>query len=215
MSFILDALKKSETDRQQQASGEFSSIPTAAEPAGPPRWIWALGALLLLNVLVLLALATRGNDDANLPVVPDGPAAETLPRTTAVGEQGFADRLRESRPAPRPVVRDEAPSSATPEPARTEAPPVSPAAASGSDRASSPEALPTLTEIRLNDGVQLPDMNLDIHVYGQSPADRFVFIDMQKLAEGDTLASGARLEEITPGGVVMSYRGTRFVLPRE
>ena len=67
----------------------------------------------------------------------------------------------------------------------------------------------------MNDGVQLPDMNLDIHVYGESAADRFVFIDMKKLQEGDTLETGASLEEITPGGVIMSYRGTRFVLPRE
>lgn len=215
MSFILDALKKSETDRQQQASGEFSNIPTAAEPAGPPRWIWVLGALLLLNILVLAALATRGKNDDNLAVVPDEPAAEALPTTSTAAEQGFADRLRESRPAPRPVVRDEQASRAAPEPLPAEARPAPRSAAGGTDEASSPEALPTLTEIRLNEGVQLPDMNLDIHVYGASAADRFVFIDMQKLGEGDMLETGARLEEITPDGVVMSYRGTRFVLPRE
>lgn len=215
MSFILDALKKSETDRQQQASGEFSSIPTATEPAGPPRWIWVLGALLLLNIVVLVALATRSKDDDGLAAIPDEPAVEALPATSAAAEQGFADRLRESRPAPRPVVRDAEPAIATPEPTRAETPSASRPAASDTSRASSPEALPTLTEIRLNDGVQLPDMNLDIHVYGESPTDRFVFINMQKLAEGDTLETGARLEEITPGGVVMSYRGTRFVLPRE
>ncbi len=215
MSFILDALKKSEADRQQQASGEFSSIPTAGESAGPPRWIWALGALLLLNVLVLVALATRSNDDDRLVSVPDETLAEAPAPGEATVEQGFADRLRESRPAPRPAVRDERPAAAAVEPtpvaARTEPRP----GAGGVATASSPEALPTLTEIRLNDGVQLPDMNLDIHVYGESAADRFVFIDMKKLQEGDTLETGASLEEITPDGVVMSYRGTRFVLPRE
>ena len=214
MSFILDALKKSEADRQQRATGEFSSIPNAAESAGPPRWIWALGALLLLNVLVLAALATRDKDSNGLARVPDEAAAEAPAPSGATAQQGFADRLRESRPAPRPAVRDERPSS-SPQPARTEAPAEPPPGASDAGAASSPEALPTLTEIRLNDGVLLPDMNLDIHVYGASAADRFVFIDMQKLQEGDTLETGARLEEITPGGVIMSYRGTRFVLPRE
>ena len=30
MSFILDALKKSETERQQQAGGEFSNVPSSS-----------------------------------------------------------------------------------------------------------------------------------------------------------------------------------------
>ena len=217
MSFILDALKKSEADRQQQASGEFSSIPTAAGSAGPPRWIWALGALLLLNVVVLVALATRGKDNDSVARVPEEAATETLAPTRATVEQGFADRLRESRPPPQPTVRDEEPSGAASQPARAAAP-AEPDPGPGAgvvDTASSPQALPTLTEIRLNDGVQLPDMNLDIHVYGESAADRFVFIDMKKLQEGDTLETGASLEEITPGGVIMNYRGTRFMLPRE
>lgn len=215
MSFILDALKKSEADRQQQASGEFSSIPTAVEPSGPPRWIWVLGALLLLNIVVLVALATRGKDAESQAAIPDEPAVETLPPTAAITERRFAERLRDSEPAPRPAARDERPSSTAPATSNAEAPAAVPVAAVAAPAASSPEALPTLTEIRLNDGVQLPDMNLDIHVYGESAADRFVFIDMQKLGEGDMTAAGARLDEITPGGVIMSYRGTRFVLPRE
>ena len=216
MSFILDALKKSEADRQQQTSGEFSSIPTAVDNPGPPRWIWVLGALLLVNIVVLVALATRNDNADGLAAIPNEPAAEA-PQPAAVPEQRFADRLRESEPAPRPApaVRDEPPPSVPPASANVEAPAAVQPAVRSAPVANSSEALPTLTEIRLNDGVQLPDMNLDIHVYGESAADRFVFIDMQKLGEGDTAATGARLEEITPGGVVMSYRGTRFVLPRE
>ena len=76
-------------------------------------------------------------------------------------------------------------------------------------------ALPTLTEIRLNDGVELPDLHLDIHVYGRTSSERFVFINMQKLTEGDALEAGPTLESITPDGVILDYRGTRFVLPRE
>lgn len=187
MSFILDALKKSEAERQQQASREFSSLPTAAARAAPRRWIWVLGALLLLNILALIALATRGKDPDKLAAIPDEAVAEA----PVAAAPSFTDRLRETGTAP----------------AHSEA----------ADRsaASLPQALPTLAELRLNDGVALPDMNLDIHVYGASPADRFVFIDRQKLAEGDLLETGARVEEISPDGVIMRYRGTRFVLPRE
>lgn len=184
MSFILDALKKSEAERQEQASREFSSMPTAAASAPPRRWIWLLGALLLLNTLALIALATRGRDRDEPAAIADEAAAEA---------PGFTARPRETGTAAAPSEARSAASAAS-----------LPAA-----------ALPTLTELRLNEGVALPDMNLDIHVYGASPAERFVFIDRQKLAEGDRLETGARVEEIGPDGVIMQYRGTRFVLPRK
>ena len=76
-------------------------------------------------------------------------------------------------------------------------------------------ALPTLNEVRLNDGIALPDLHLDIHVYSTAVADRFVFINMQRLKEGSVLDAGPRVDEITPDGVILDYRGTRFVLPRE
>ena len=38
---------------------------------------------------------------------------------------------------------------------------------------------------------------------------------MSKYREKDRLAEGPSLEEITRDGVVLDYRGTRFVLPRE
>ena len=51
MSFILDALKKSETERQQQAGGEFSSVPSSSGDQQSFRWLWILGLLLLVNVI--------------------------------------------------------------------------------------------------------------------------------------------------------------------
>ena len=45
-----------------------------------------------------------------------------------------------------------------------------------------------------------PDLRLDLHVYAANPADRFVFINMRKLREGETLPDGVRVEQITPTG---------------
>ena len=47
MSFILDALKKSETERQQQAGGEFSNVPSSSGDQQSFKWLWILGLLLL------------------------------------------------------------------------------------------------------------------------------------------------------------------------
>jgi len=85
---------------------------------------------------------------------------------------------------------------------------------SQSATAAAQEQLPTANAIIAN-GTQLPDMRLDIHVYSNTPADRFVFINMRKYTEGQVTAEGATLERVTPEGAVLNYQGTRFVLPRQ
>jgi hypothetical protein len=64
-------------------------------------------------------------------------------------------------------------------------------------------------------GVNLPQLRLDLHVYAVHPADRFVMINMRRLHEGDSLPDGVRVDSITPEGAIMSYHGSRFLLPRE
>jgi general secretion pathway protein B len=64
-------------------------------------------------------------------------------------------------------------------------------------------------------GTSLPDMRLDIHVYSPNPRDRFVFVNMRKYVEGQTLSEGAVLERITADGAILNQHGTRFLLPRQ
>ena len=47
------------------------------------------------------------------------------------------------------------------------------------------------------------------------PAERFVFVNMRKYHEGDTLSEGPTIERITPDGTVLNHQGQRFVLPRQ
>ncbi len=67
MSFILDALKKSETERQQQTGSEFSNVPSSSGDPQSFKWLWILGLLLLVNVAVLVGILMRPDkapDDA-------------------------------------------------------------------------------------------------------------------------------------------------------
>lgn len=75
--------------------------------------------------------------------------------------------------------------------------------------------LPTIHEVLADGTVTLPALHVDIHVYSESPEDRFVFINMNKHVEGSRLAEGPLVEEITTDGVVLNYNGTSFVLPRD
>ena len=68
---------------------------------------------------------------------------------------------------------------------------------------------------RVPPGTQLPQLRLDLHVYAARPEDRFVMINMHKLREGDSLPEGVHVDSITPEGAVLTYNGSRFLLPRD
>ena len=59
MSFILDALKKSENDRQEQAEAEFAPVPSSPGPPTAPRWLWILGGLLAITIAILFGMMFR------------------------------------------------------------------------------------------------------------------------------------------------------------
>jgi general secretion pathway protein B len=213
MSFILDALKKSETERQQQGPSDFANVPSSDESPRAPRWLWVLALLLAINLAVLVGVLLR--DDAPEVVPPSGQASLAEPSAGT----SFSEQIREAR------ERDAAASAAvadSPEPARqppVEAPvPETPPPAQPQARPRAEftlAALPTADELRANGTLQLADLHLDIHVYSEQPADRFVFINMVRHREKSRLAEGPVVEEITPEGVILDYSGTRFLLPRE
>jgi general secretion pathway protein B len=92
---------------------------------------------------------------------------------------------------------------------RTQAQPAVPAQPSEQS-----EVLPTFQDLTAS-GTNLPEMHLDIHVHSPNPAERFVFVNMRKYIEGQTLAEGPAIERITAEGVVLNHRGMRFLLPRQ
>ena len=209
MSFILDALKKSESERQQQGSAEFSTIPSSAPQRDTPRWLWPLIALLAINMIVLLVLVLR----------PAKPAAAVQETVTAAPVQAAPAA---APPAASGASFDERVAAAK---ANRKATPVEPTATPQAAPAQSAPPLPTSSdtntvlpsalELRANGEMELPDMHVDIHVYSDVPAERFVFINMDKHREGSTLDEGPTVREITVDGVVLEYRGRRFMLPRE
>jgi len=238
MSFILDALKKSETDRQRQASPALFEVKVAAPRRGLPMWAIGVGALLVVNVAVLLWVLLRDRDGANPHVAANGPANNAAPAASAT-QAGMVtvtipstqlniplNAVPQGQPAPQTgvVTPNQAPPLAE-EPMLSEQEPVVPPDYDSRDYrpAITPEQagavaaarrageLPSRDEV-LSQGTQIPDVRLDLHVYATEPAERFVFVNMRKLREGESLPSGVKVEEITPRGAKLSYRGTRFAL---
>ncbi|MGI9199423.1 MAG: general secretion pathway protein GspB [Woeseiaceae bacterium] len=205
MSFILDALKKSETERQQQSSAEFSSVPASTGSPSPARWLWMLGALLLVNFAVLIGILLKPS--ATEDAVPLAAIEEPAATNTSNFEEQVAvaiDNQAEQRPTPVPQIEEPLATVVT-----------EPAAAPTTSSRVTEATVPTMDELRLEGTLQIAEMHLDIHVYSEVPKERFVFINMNKHREGSQTAEGPVVREIRTDGVVLEYQGRVFLLPRE
>ncbi len=220
MSFILDALKKSENERQQQSDSEFATVPSGSDTPGMPRWLWVLGALLVVNAVVVTGLLLRPDTPA-IGTTSMQPAANT---TVAAAPETTSNAAVESAPAASTsfaervdAAREDQAARATPapEPAIASPPPVVETRPVVAAPANEPALLPSIQEVVATGTLQLPPMHIDIHVYSETPSDRFVFINMNKYRESERLDEGPVVQEITRDGVVLAHLGTEFFLSRD
>ena len=228
MSFILDALRKSEHERQRSAVPGLSHVPLATARRELPGWALLVIGLLAAAVLVLggawwQSQRSLSAPSTSSPTAVAAPVASTPPTAAA----------------PAPVV----PSAiATPPPAAASttvaiaAPPVEPEVASRSllqdsesdERTQSLASaaivpkrpaptgptLPSAAALQAQ-GINVPPLRLELHAYSDKPAERFVFINGRKYREGERLSEGPDVVRIEPNGVVLSEQGQRFQLAPE
>ena len=244
MSFILDALKKSESDRQRQSGPALFEVRVAPPRTRLPLWAVAIALLLVVNLGVAMWMLLR--HQAHSPG--SAPSAAAPPPAAAASAPPAS---------PVPVVTASAPAAAGAAPpaaltapaavgaAVSSATPAAPTAATaGSDttggttdstnaednlpaqepaasgvgnhvRRGTASGVPLYQDVSATPGTRLPQLRLDLHVFAARPQDRFVMINMHKLREGDSLPEGVHVDSITPEGAVLSYNGSRFLLPRD
>jgi general secretion pathway protein B len=212
MSFILDALRKSETERQQQQSGEFATVAIGRGSSTGRKWIWIVGALLAINIAVLAGLLLRQNTDTE-PVAENSQIIDSPLQSEpneSQPEPGFATRVANARQGSFTQEND-----AEVETVEADAPAAAIVVAQNHESVPATSIYPTIHTVRANGAIAIADLHLDIHVYSDNPEDRFVFINMSKHREGSQLREGPVVHEITADGVVLGHRGLFFVLPRD
>lgn len=80
MSFILDALKKSENERQRQVGPSLADVRIIRKNAERPWWVVAVAALLVVNLGVLLVVLIRnGNAKPAQPALATPAPAQSAP----------------------------------------------------------------------------------------------------------------------------------------
>ncbi len=215
MSFILDALKKSEAERLRRDTPGFADVPDKPQEKSATHWIWIVVALIVVNVSVLAFMFLKPDRvEETAATAPSAEPAIEMPPVEPPAPAPLPEIIERASPArrtaaiaPDPVTR------AVIDIATQEAEPAPPVPRFSSPQVS--ESHPTFNDLRARGVLQIPDLHLDIHVYSSEPEDRFVFVNMSKYKEQATLDEGPVVTEITPDGVVLEYRGTSFLLPRE
>ena len=209
MSFILDALKKSETERQQKNAPGFADVPDGVDSPRAPRWLWVLGGLLAVNLIVLSGVMLRPDPRPQTDVTATDEAIpdEGQPER----EASFSEMVEQAKNTQAPQVTGATEEQSTADNPVVEASPVSKPRLA----ATITESYATFNDLRANGTLLLPDLHLDIHVYNDQPAKRFVFVNMNKYREHARLAEGPVVKEITPEGVILEHLGNGFLLPRE
>ena len=205
MSFILDALKKSEQERQKNHVPDLKTSHDGVPRNGWTRHLrfWFLLLALFLNAgLILYWLwPSHMQPQAEAQITEEiSPASQSpAPLSPAASEEAPIVAAPPAVPPPPPRVE-----AASPRPVSSTAhQPVTPAAQVSSK-------IPDMASLSPEARRRLPEIEISLHFYSSTPALSMVRINGINLREGDRVAPGLRLEQITPTGVVLDHEGTRF-----
>lgn len=237
MSYILDALRRAEAQRQQQAAtppGLGSPavpvvqanppIPAAAParmasgpapdttpPSPAPRGGgWMLG-IAGAAVVASVALAVVGLRTPDAPA-PRPPAA-TPPVPAAQLVVPPSPPLADAAPAPilQPVP-EPAPATARPPPPPTTPPAPATAAAPTTPRTPKPaaDAVPRYADLPESVRAALPAISVQGVTWSENPAWRHLIVNGRVLQEGQSIGPDHVLEQIGRDGSVLNHRGQRY-----
>lgn len=229
MSYILEALKKAQAERQLgNAPTIHAPQPVQAAPASTaasrrPLLIGVAAGVLVASAVAVVALrqqapvqvaalapppATAPVPAAPVSAVPQAPAAQTasVPVPPAGQERSVAKAARVAPAAPAAQLANPAPvrqarRAPTPDESQRETPRVHVAA---EDKVRNLNELPEAIQR------EVPRVVFGGYIYSPNPADRLLLIDKMLRHEGEEVAPGLVLEKLQPKGAVMNYRGYRY-----
>ncbi len=225
MSYILDALKKSEQERGRGNAPGVQTVHSASinyHNEKKSYWPYILITAVILNLIALIYFIV----DKEKPT-----RESTVIATDDAREKNHAEGL--DIPGERAVITTKEndasapPAEITPDSlTSTSTPAVTPAPKPNNDFELATSATKTrgkTTETKkpradiidyhdLDESIklQLPTITVSAHVYSSNPVQRSVVINNEFLEEGEYIMDGLVLYEITPDGALLSYQGILF-----
>lgn len=267
MSYILNALRKSERERQRKLETELGARLNEEKPGKHSNLARWLIALVALNAALLAFVVFRGaGDEPNATTL----AKSEPERKTASRRQSMPPPLK-AAPQASPKPKEEATSiaklieekkrreqsekllaqsAATPadrkipkaltitdetavkkeslatlqaeevKPAITNAITAAPLAVEKTPEPSAPrnekagDGILYLDEMPAEFRRDVPELDINVHVYSERPEERFIMVSMKKYLSGQEIAAGMVLQEIEADAILVEYRGKRFRISR-
>jgi general secretion pathway protein B len=224
MSYILEALKKADADRERERAGVpdlraqlDAAVPDADAVGQNLHWRWAVPVAALL----VAAGAWLWFDDA-APAPPETVAPRAVAAPAAVPAAVPMAIPAPVAPAP-PASTTAMPAAAVPAPARapvqitarpaTAAPRPVPVPKPASAASATADAkLYALAELPPDVRAQLPALAVGGSVYSPAAASRIVILNGQVFREGDQPLDGLSVEQIRLKSTVLAFRGYRIEL---
>lgn len=225
MSYILDALKKATTEREHQHGNipDLSAQPArgqlkhdSASKAGvlPGKWLMTAAVILAASVVIAFfwrvlfqsapvqALSLNAPAERVMVTAPSAPSPPLNP-SAAVAVAAVP-----TMPPPLPSVlsksSDLAPTANIPRTQRASAniPPIAPLAGTTNTQNFSYPSLPDTA----------PKLLVSGSTYSENAAHRILIVNGQMLREGESPATGIKIEKIGARAAVLQYEGTLFSL---
>lgn len=224
MSYILDALRKSETERRQ---GKVPNLGQQMQLIHRPKKrrmspiIWVVLALLV-NAGVLAVVFWPQNSQ----VLPLASSAESVSPPKSDAQTTEPDAMpvpvaEPSKPMPEPTQVAKPPENVTApvaeqidEPMHERPTIITPSLRQARHAQVSPSdepktRVPHLVELPLSFQKSIPDLMFNSHIYSSDPYASRVMINGHYLRQGESFA-GLTVKAVTQDGVVLSKQGQRF-----
>lgn len=223
MSYILDALRKAEAERERgsvpniHAQPAFAGAP--ARGARPRSRVWI--AVAVVGVLLVIAAALPWFFMADRSAVPapvaaaPAPLVAPTPVPTTMPASAAAAPAKVPAPTTAPTATAAAvPVQPAPVPVRKPrpAPAVTSAATAAAAASATEERVYAMNELPDDIRRQLPGLSVGGSMYSTTPASRLVIVNGQVLHEGDRLTPELVLQQIKLKAAVFAFKGYRFTI---
>jgi general secretion pathway protein B len=220
MSYILEALKKAQAERQLGSSPTLHAPTLQGEQASPaarfslPLIAAVIGMAAVIGVLAVLVW--RPSEPAAPAAVPGPSAAPSAPALAPPVSAPPAVAQAAPTPLPAPVA-DLPPSVANlaraAAPASSASAAAAPAAPAAKPAAAAEEPVVNLRELPEPIQRSIPPVSVGGYIYSKNAADRLLLVDKVLRREGEEVAPGLILEKLQPKEAVFNFKGYRYRVP--
>ena len=224
MSYILEALKKSDQQRQR---GVTPKLPIGQEATAAAKHFSSVHFAVIAAVLLCAGIAIgwlhpwQATQPVNAIEPTAGlPIAERVAPAASSDQSGMPRKIEQKISTPETVAVVQA---APPKPDTSSFANVSASASAviaapvlAQKKHTNPTDVPqqqkaiSFAELPMTLQQEIPALAIQLHSYSSNPANSLVSINSRMMKEGDALMPGLKLEQITPDGVILSYKGYRF-----